>query len=169
MKIAFLSAVVGVAVGGFAMWVTVSHSQPPPRNAPLAADPIEPAGPREIIIRPTAVTLGEEEKSALRALIREELRAQAANAAVEATTHGVPKSPEETLADLSPEARKTYETARARVDDAIRQRAWSEDDRMQLRQTMLTVPPELAAEIRRSLIVAVNNGDVRFSGRGPLF
>ena len=170
-KIAMTCGIVGALAGAAATW---SFGTRPPAKVPVAverAHAAEPESTREIVIQPTAARLGDDEKLALRALIREELQASrgAAVPGADAAPNQPPTSPADALAQLSPDRLKVYDGARRMIDDAIQHRSWTNEDRQQLREKLSSLPSDVGLEVVRPLIVAVNNQEVRFEGFGPLF
>jgi hypothetical protein len=115
---------------------------------------------------PSTARLADDEREALRALIREEFAAQ--KAAAEARGDGRKADPAPDHA-MSGEQLKSYDQGRALVDDRLATGRWSEEDRAQLRATVGALPTEERLEVVRPLVVAVNAGKVRFDGHGPLF
>jgi hypothetical protein len=116
--------------------------------------------------------LSDEDRGALRRIVREELIAD--RAAREAPTpQGVPDSgcrggTEPESAPMSDAALHAYDRARTTVEGAISRGVWTESDRAELRAELAALPAERRFEITSPLIVAVNKQKVRFAGRGPL-
>jgi hypothetical protein len=70
---------------------------------------------------------------------------------------------------LSNAQRKIYEGARAAVDEGVSRGTWNDEDSAQLRAALVTLPPETATEVLRPLILAINEGHVRWQGHEPIF
>ena len=157
---------IGVGVG-----VALTRSPGVPRSAGAQASSAVAPSPAPSIVLVGAATakLGDDDRAALRAILREELVAE--RAATEGRSDAGREAPDEPrpARDLSSEQLKVYDRARVEVDDGIARGAWTEDDRAQLRASLATLPPETRIEIIRPLVVSVNEGKVRFAGRGPLF
>jgi hypothetical protein len=169
-KVAVICSLAGVIAGAAAMKAFGTSAQPHPRLlAPQVEEHFrEPQPPVELVVRPTTATLGEDEKRALRALVRDELRAALASGAM--ADAGQPaSSPTDALASLSPNGMKTYDKAKDIIDTAIRHGSWTSEDRDQLREKLSTLPPDVYLEVVSPLVAAVNRREVRFEGRGPLF
>jgi hypothetical protein len=125
-------------------------------------------------------SLSDADKVALRALIREELGASAAaRHEVEATHEDAGKRDgvvaasaqtlEQAVAALTPDQRVTYDDATSLIRDGVARQTWTDEDRQQLREKILSLPPTVAFDVRGQLIVAVNSGQVLPRVRGPLF
>jgi hypothetical protein len=156
--------VLGVAAG-----LAFSRAPASPRSSSHAAEAPEdplPERTRVVSVGPSTARLDDDEKMALRALMREELASQ--KAAMEARRDGAngDRAPDQAM---SGEQLKSYDHARALVDDGLARGAWTEDDRAQLRDTIAELPTDERFEIVRPLLVAVNTRQVHFQGHGPLF
>ncbi len=127
------------------------------------------APPQTVVVGPTTARLGEDDKMALRALIREELGAERAAAAASSDAGPAASADPAQQWQLSPGGIQAFDHARAKVDAGLARGAWTEDDRAQLRASLATLPAGARAEVVRPLIVAVNEGKVHFAGHGPLF
>lgn len=136
-----------------------SASEPEPRQVPIVVAGQAPPG------------LAEADRVMLRNLIREEIRASLADQRT--ATADASESPAadglRTAERLTGPQRKACDEAQAMVDRAVAHGSWSGDDRERLRQSMTDIPGDLQLGIVRPLIVAVNAGQVRFTGRGPVF
>ena len=135
--------------------------------AAAAAESDLPRGiPQTVVLSPLTARLGEDDKEALRSLIREELRAAQASAS---TGEAGTRDPE-TLAKELPEAElASYSRAHSMVEQALHGRSWREADREELRPLLAGLPQELFQQIVLPLIAAANKGEVHWDGRGPLF
>jgi hypothetical protein len=156
--------VLGVAGG-----IAFSRAPASPRSSSHPAQAPEDPSPertRIVAVGPSTARLDDDEKMALRALIREEFAAQ--KAAAEARGDAGSGDPPLDHA-ISGEQLKSYDHARTLVDDGLARGVWTEDDRAQLRDTIAGLPTEQRFEILRPLVVAVNSRKVHFEGRGPLF
>jgi hypothetical protein len=166
-------AAIGLVAGVLVSRI-VSHSAP----ARAAAQPNPPAAAEGAPRTPAAAgvmmtRLSDEDKGALRRILREELLADRAAHAAPVTPQEVPDSgcrgrPEPESAPMSDAALQAYDRARTTVDGAISRGVWTESDRAELRAELAAVPAERRFEITSPLIVAVNTQKVRFAGRGPL-
>jgi hypothetical protein len=135
-------------------------------RASVAATATEPPSRDVVVVGPTTARLDDADKNALRAIVREELAAERAAAAASASTTAADDPQQWQLSDA---AMKSYDVVHARVDDAITRGAWTPDDRDALRLQLGNLPAEARVEALRPLVVAVNDGRVRFTGHGPLF
>jgi hypothetical protein len=129
-----------------------------------------PAEPRvaPIVLNPQ-LGLSEADRAALRNMIRDEVRAgRAVDPSVDAAVSQQADLPK-LAAQLTGDQRKVYDAAQSLVDQAIVHGSWTGDDRDHLRDGLVGIPEELRLEVVRPLIVAVNAGQVRFRGRGPLY
>jgi hypothetical protein len=133
-----------------------------PAPAPTASEPA--AEPRNVVVvGPTTARLADDDRAALRVLIREELAASKP-AADRARPDRDPPAAEPTLTDAQLQA---FDRARATIDSGIAQGTWTAEDRAQLRLTVAQLPAETSLEIVRPLLIAVNEGKVRWQGHGP--
>jgi hypothetical protein len=158
--------------GGAAIYWALGSRTPPASHAPSALVTAEaPAAALQapqIVLNPTMARIGEEDRAALRDVIRQELHARPAPAASSDSTPDPAPDPSARYDQLSPTQRTAYDEARSVVDDRVRRRTWTEDDRQQLRASVGDLPAEVRAALLAPLIRAVNSGEVRFEGRGPL-
>jgi hypothetical protein len=157
---------------GLGAGIAVSRTaSPTPSGDALRAGAVAaPAAPSQtIVVGPATARLGEDDKAALRALIREELGAERAAAAARADAAPSTSADPAQQWQLSPEGLQAFDRARSRVDDGLARGAWTEDDRAELRASLAGLPTEARAELVRPLINAVNEGKVHFAGHGPLF
>jgi hypothetical protein len=119
-KWGILGCGLGLAVGVAGMWVYGAGRAPRTTKTVSAATSEvsrSESAPRTVILGPVKAELGEDEKAALRALIREELEAGRTPArGVEEA--GAP-DPDTLLRDLPPAQLKTYDVARSLVDQAM--------------------------------------------------
>jgi hypothetical protein len=123
-----------------------------------------------VVVVSSPTTPLENDRAALRAMIHEELAAdRAATAASRADAGREPARDDRPEPTLSNEQLKAYDRARTEVDRGIASGMWTEDDRLQLRASLATLPGETRIEIVRPLLVAVNARKVHFQGRGSLF
>jgi hypothetical protein len=128
--------------------------------------PSQPA----IVLQPTTATLGSDDKAALRALVRDEVRAALSARAVAAAAPSASTGDVQSMIDaLGPELRVHYDSGRQIVDDGISRKRWTEQDRAHLRKDIGGLDAPIALSIVDPLILAVNRGEVRFEGEGPLF
>lgn len=171
-------AVLVVAFGGVAVGVLVARAGPSrPASRSQAAtssnDPSVSEPPRAIVV-PGAdpARIGEADRLALRAMMREELQSATKEAAQRASADASVQKAVDTKAlveQLSTNERRAYDAAESMVDDRITQGVWTEEDRTHLRENMAGLPVPLVLAIVQPLVEAVNKGEVRFGGRGPLF
>jgi hypothetical protein len=156
--------VLGVAGG-----IAFSRAPAPPRSSSHAAEAPQDPSPertRVVAVGPSTARLDDDDKTALRALIREEFASQ--KAAMEARGDARKADPAPDHA-MSSEQVKSYDRGRALVDDGLARGAWTEDDRAQLHDAIAGLPTDELFEIVRPLLVAVNTRKVHFDGHGPLF
>jgi hypothetical protein len=62
-----------------------------------------------------------------------------------------------------------FDAGMRRVDQAIAQRRWTRDDAAALGRTLDTVSPDQRAAILRTLIPAINRGEIKLAYRGEPF
>jgi hypothetical protein len=152
--------------GGF--WL--SRVTAPPRatvSAQANAGSEAPGEPRSVVVvgGPTTARLGDDDRAALRALIREELASASSRHDAKRGSSDSERAEAPALSDVQ---LKRYDQARTVVDDGIAHGTWTPENRAQLRATLAGLPAETTVEIVQSLIVAVNQGKVRWEGRGPM-
>jgi len=170
-KIAALCGLLGAAAGAAVMWgaggVRSPHEEP--RVAPSVASSSDAPAPlpRQFVYSPVTASLGDDDKAALRALIREELKAARPDSP--AKPDASQESPEEALSRLPRDGRTAYDEAQGMVGTAVQRGSWTNEDRSELRQRLAQLPVPMRLELVSPLIVAVNKGEVHFEGRGPLF
>ena len=113
--------------------------------------------------------LTDADRAMLGEVVREQVRA--ALVAQQATTPDAgPKDEGQTAAErLTAPQMQAYDEARAMVGRRIEHGSWNDGDRAQLRPLLAGMPVDVRLEIVRPLIVAVNAGQVRFTGQGRLF
>jgi hypothetical protein len=160
LAIALPCVVVGTAFGYWAGHVPAARRSPPPGESAS-----EPAGePRNVVVvGPSTARLADEDRSAMRALVREELAAAKPRADAPRADRD-PTSAEPPLTDAQLQA---FDRARATVDSGIAHGTWTSENRAQLRMTMAQLPVERTLEIVRPLVIAVNEGKVHWEGHGP--
>jgi hypothetical protein len=166
--------VVGAAclLVGAGAGVALSRGGGPPRatpTPPAASAAPSPESERAIVLAPTTARLAEEDRAALRAMIREEIGAERSTQATATDAGGARAVDEPPAASLSSDGLRVYDRARADVDRGIARGVWTEDDRNQLRANLTGLPGKVRGEIVRPLIVAANAGKLRVEARGPLF
>jgi hypothetical protein len=162
-----VTAVLGVAAGVAGSHLLERHSTSArPQTTAEATEPAPEPRHDVVMVGPVTARLADEDRAALRALIREELAAgmtQSRGDDAGATTLA-PRPPSQPL-----ETTDSYVQARSVVDDGISHGSWSPADRTRLRDALSSLPTEARLEIVQPLVVAVNSGRVRFEGHGPLF
>ncbi len=124
------------------------------------------------IARAAAATgMTEEEKTELRRIVREEVRAaQSAQAREEATDSGRPLPPEATSPAMSDDAIHAYDRAQGVIDDALARGSWTADDRSRFRANLAALPAERQVELERAVVIALNKRKMQFAaGHGPPF
>jgi hypothetical protein len=169
---------VGVAAGASA---ALARGHATPRRAGIPAENAGPAAgapeARNVVIAgPTTARLADDDRAALRALIRDELAATAGRSAAQpvdgAGAGGARAASNGELSNESPLSGrdlKTYDRVRAAVDDGVARGVWTEENRAQVHADIRTLPAERAMEVVRPLLVALNQGQLHFEGSGPLF
>jgi hypothetical protein len=155
--------VLGMVVGGIS-FSSESASKRSSSHAAAAPEDPSPERTRVVSVGPSTARLDDDEKMALRALIREELAGQKAAMETRGDAGGGGPAPA-----MSSEQLKSYDDGRAIVDDSLARGVWTEDNRAQLGDKIAGLPTEQRFEIMRPLVVAVNSRKVHFEGRGPLF
>jgi hypothetical protein len=161
----------GVVVGLVAGVVGTRASATPGRTAStpaLACSELAGQPHAEPVAGPLTARLADEDRAALRALMREELAAARAPGEPRAPA-GRAESPPPDDRPLTNDEIKAYDRVRAMTDDRIARGEWTEKDRATARVAMATIPPDQRIELMQPLMIAVNTGKVRFDGRGPLF
>jgi hypothetical protein len=170
-------AVPCLLIGAGASAALSSHAAARTTNGAVAAatEGDSPPSRTVVVAGPTTAHLADDDRAALRALIRDELAASAAkNAAPAAAGAGAnaaltaSREPE-TERPLSSEDLKVYDRVRTTVDEGVARGNWTEDDRAHVHDAIRSLPPERASELVRPLFVALNEGKLHFEGRGPLF
>jgi hypothetical protein len=151
--------------GGFLVSRAVSARPAPAATLSRGADEATGESRNVVVVGSATAHLADEDRLALRALVRDELAAARAKNEPKQTVPD-PKPADAPLSDAQIHA---YDGARALVDDGIAHRAWTSEDRVHLRAAVASLPAERAVEVLRPLIVAVNQGQVRWDGPGPLF
>jgi hypothetical protein len=162
--------VVGAACAILGVGAGIALSRVSPKG-PIARveDPAPPATATRndtVVVPHVTATLGEDDRTALRALVREELQA-----ARTSDPHGVPSAePSDRSAPVVPPAAlPAFDQARSRIDGAVQRGTWTLDDRDRLREEFGLLPADVRMIVVRPLIVAVNDSRVHFEGHGPLF
>jgi hypothetical protein len=137
-----------------------------PSRGEVAAAPasaVSPPATSVVVMGPTRARLDDDDRAALRAMIRDELAAQNAAARPAPSAEARPEP------TLSNEQLKAYDAARAEVDQGLAAGVWTEDDRRQLRAKLAGLPGDTSVEVVRPLLIAMNGGKLRFEGRGSVF
>jgi hypothetical protein len=160
LAIAVPCVVVGTAFGYWAGHVPAAQRATPPPGASASELAGEPRN--VVVVGPSTARLADDDRAALRALVREELAASKPRA--DAPRADRDPAPEPSLTDAQLQA---FDRARATVDSSIAQGTWTPENRAQLRMTMAQLPAETSLEIVRPLLIAVNEGKVRWEGHGP--
>jgi hypothetical protein len=121
-------------------------SAAPAPSAQAVAEPSPPPALPPIVAVSATARLGDEDREALRALIREELRAGRAEAAAGGpagpATSASAAASQSVLASLPPESAAAYQRAQTLVDDGIARGTWSEADRAGLQAELAPLPGE---------------------------
>ncbi len=100
------------------------------------------------------------DRAALRTEIREAL----------ASINGTPAgSPAAIAQSPTPEGIAAASKARALLEQELRRKVWTPDDAMQLRQMLGQVTANTRGEIVSQLLSALNEGRMRYEGKGPPF
>jgi hypothetical protein len=162
---------VGFGVLGLAAGIAVSRRFTPEHvaSSPAAAPNVDSTANVRVIpvVGPTTARLADEDREALRALVREELAAlrpaKDSSSADRAEDRQTPEPP------IAGDQIRAYDALRAKVDDSIARGVWTAEDRVQARAARASLSPRQFVETVRPLTVAVNLGKVRFEGPGPLF
>jgi hypothetical protein len=148
-------------------WGRGGHALAPATQA--SAETLVPPQPA-IVIQPTTATLGSDDKAALRALVRDQVNAALSARALAAAAPSASTRDVQSMIDaLGPELRVHYDSGRQIVDEGISRKRWTEQDRASLRKDIRGLDSTIALSIVDPLILAVNRGEVRFDGEGPLF
>jgi hypothetical protein len=155
--------------GGAGFWVARTSAAPRPVvSAPPKTASDAPGEARSVVVAgSTTAHLGEDDRAALRTLIREEVAAALPHEDARRAARD-PQPAEVGAAALSDAQLKAYDQARAAIDDGIARGTWTPENRVQLRATLAGLPAETAVEVLRPLILAVNERKVHWEGRGPL-
>jgi hypothetical protein len=148
------------------MWLALAPSMPQ----------AVPPQPPTVIVAPASPRGASTDVEAIRAVVRQELRAAAvpppqAVPAPAAAVAPPPEKKEETPAEetAAPTRSLEYDNAQRLVEDGLSRRTWSPEDRSKLQ---LLMPKLSAAErdlLTRKLIVAANRGELKVDVNGPLF
>jgi hypothetical protein len=139
----------------------------PKKTLEVSAPPAIEASP--VAIGPAMASLSEEEKLAMRAIVREELQAALAGFQRPDAGGADERPPEHEAPTLTQQQLKDYDQARVAIDNGLRAGRWTEDDRDRFRQLTSSLPFDAQMEIVTPLIVARNQGRLRFEGHGPVF
>jgi hypothetical protein len=130
-----------VGAGGLAVWSTATH-----RRAGSAG-------------------LSPEARTELRALIREELSSSKGwSVSADASAADASTQP---LEPLDGAQKVAYDEGTKLVGAAIGRKSWTDDDAQKLRDLVAILPAARRMKVVESLVVAINNGSVRFDGKGP--
>jgi hypothetical protein len=171
VRLAVIACVPCLVLGGGAgFWMARAAAASPhaAASAPPKATSDAPGEPRSVIVAgPTTAHLGDDDRAALRSLIREELAAARPSEDAKRSTRD-PEPAEVGAAALSDVQLKAYDRGRAVVDDGIAHGKWTLENRDQLRATVAGLPAEAAVEIVRPLLIAINERKVHWEGHGPL-
>jgi hypothetical protein len=153
--------IVGTAFGYWAGHVPATrHATPPPDDSTS----MPAAEPRNVVVvGPSTARLADDDRAALRALVREEIAASRPHA----DAPGADRAPTPAEATLTDAQIQAFDRARAAVDSGIAQGTWTPENRIELRMTMAQLPAETTMEIVRPLLIAMNEGKVRWEGHGP--
>jgi hypothetical protein len=155
-----------LGVAGHIAFSSESASKRSSSHAAAAPEDPSPERTRVVAVGPSTARLDDDEKMALRALIREELAGQKAAMETRGDAGNGGPAPDHAM---SSEQLKSYDDGRTLVDDGLARGVWTAENRAQLRDTIAGLPTEQRFEIMRPLVVAVNAHKVHFEGRGPLF
>ena len=162
-----LGVLLGLAIPLMGGWRRPSSGvEPVASPSPtLQSNPL-PAVPRAVVLGPVTTQLGEDDKETLRRLIRDELKS---GQAVAPAREEPPRDLDGVVKDLPPEQLTSYRRAQQLVDEAANSKVWREDDKRQLRSSLVGLPQPLHEHVVLALINAVNEGQIHFEGNGPLF
>jgi hypothetical protein len=160
---ALLAGGIGILFGASAFWLLATGRQP----TTVPSEPLEVAS-RQTDRRLEAAPLLE--AAALRAAVREEVRAAVQDEAATAQKkHEAAKSAEQAERTELPVPTQSYETARGYVADRLTQGSWSERDRDRMGSLLASMNERERDELMRQVIVAVNKGQLQVTHDGPLF
>ena len=106
--------------------------------------------------------------AALRAAIRDDVRAAVHDEAAAVNKAAGKPAPEPPAKEPSPPT-PSYEQAQAHVATRLAQGSWSKADREQMQAMLRNMTDEERSEVIREVIVAANKGQLRVQLTGPLF
>jgi hypothetical protein len=129
-------------------------------HAPRAESPERFRVVRESVERPVIVAGRSVSEETLRRIVREEL---ATRSAAEPGTQR-PASPAPSLANPA-----AFDEGMQLVHHAIAQRQWTPEDATALAHVLDTASPEQSAELLRTLVPAINRGEIKLTQQGNLF
>jgi hypothetical protein len=118
--------------------------------------------------------MSRDDKEEIRTLIREELRAIAAEQQQRGAAPESPAPSEESkqadlMAALTAQQLAHYDQSKNLIAAGLARGTWTQADRDQLHERFNDVPGDLRMELVRPLIVAANRGKLKFEGVGPIF
>lgn len=159
-RLVVLAGGIGTLLGAGVVWLAASTGKP--AHAPPEATDVVSTVRAERVQAAVAPFLG---AAALRAAVREEVRAAIADEAAAARKEVKPQ-PEE-VEPPAPSA--SYQTAKTHVTERLAQGTWSDVDRERMRAVLGEMSDSERDEVMRQVIVAVNKDQVRVDLDGPLF
>jgi hypothetical protein len=126
-------------------------------HAPRAESPVPFRIVREPVERPVVIADRSVSEETLRRIVREELAAR--SAVQPSTQRPAPPAP-------NPAA---FDEGMQLVQHAIAERRWTPEDATALDHVLDAASPEQSAEILRTLVPAINRGEIKLPHRGGLF
>jgi hypothetical protein len=148
---------VGAVVLSVVVWTAARSTVHEPSAPPVAARPDREAPPTSHVYAAPAI-----DTDALRAMVREELRAELATHRDGASVDAPPTA--KTDANL-----QAAERGRALVEAGLARRVWTADDASRLRAAMRQMSRDDAESLLAQIVPAVNRGEVKLDGvRWPL-
>ena len=146
-------ALVGLGAGGGYLLGTMGT---PPASVQVVHDRVERV----------AIAGGDHglSEAALRRIVHDEL-AGAQGQGGSGATGAAPAAP----AASPPGNPVAFADGMRRVDQAIAQRRWTRDDAVALGRALDTMSPDQRAAVLRTLLPAINRGEIRLAYRGDLF
>jgi hypothetical protein len=161
--IAFGGFVIGFVAGGVAFR---SSGCPASTARPAEARPLEARGELPTGAELVAAHLGE---AALRRIVREEVTAAfaAQQRTADCAEHDEAAPTAATEPEMSAEASRAYDRARATIDAAIARGSWTQADRAQLQANVASLPKARRDELRLAVAAALNQRKLVPDHRGP--
>ena len=157
-----LAGGLGLFLGAGAFWLASGARGRAPASA--AAEETPSAVARDD--RPAAAPLLA--AAALRAAIRDEVRAAVHDESMAITKAEGKPTPEPAAKEPAPPT-PSYEKAQAHVTERLAQGSWSKTDRERMQAMLRDMTDAERSEVMRKVIVAANKGELRVQLTGPLF